>query len=232
MADASSIAKQVLQLLLSAGSGAASIRAGGMPGLVSAVSRAGGIGGAANAFMSKQYPTEFAPDSYHTYNVANIPGPANLNSYGRAARPTIEKAGRMQTLAEHNKAITQYLRPGMDLRQQREALRMGMEAEKRLPAFWNESKTRDHSQFQVSSSAVSGIRLTPDGRIEVQWHTSPKWYTFKSYPDTYTASLAAQKLLMSDSIGRDVYPVISHPPKKGAGKLGNWNRTNYDAPFA
>ena len=110
----------------------------------------------------------------------------------------------------------------------RAALHRGLEEEKNLAAFWNESESR--RPFSVSSSAVTGIRLTPDARVEVQWKGKPTWYTFRQYKDTHEASLAAQKLLQADSIGRAVYPVVSRPTKNPL--LGSWNRANYDGAFA
>ena len=139
----------------------------------------------------------------------------------------------MQTLDEHNAAIRQFVRPGMSPREEREALRKGQEAEKALPKFWNESK--DRRDFSVSSSAVSGIRLTPDARIEVEWKGSPgKWYTFRSYPDTQKASVAAQELLKADSIGRAVMPFQRNgiPVNYKDPDVGWWNTKNYDPTFA
>ena len=102
----------------------------------------------------------------------------------------------MQTLEEHYDALTKYLRmlpPNATPRQMRDALNRGKQDEKNLPQFWNESKSR--RPFSVSSSAVSGIRLSPDGRVEVAWQSNPtKWYTFRKYPDVQQASLAAQQL--------------------------------------
>ena len=109
----------------------------------------------------------------------------------------------------------------------RAALQRGLEEEKNLAAFWNESASR--RPFQVSSSAVTGIRMTPDARIQVQWTGCPTWYTFKQYPDTHEASLAAQKLLQADSIGRAVYPVVSR--KVTNPLLGEWNSENYDPAY-
>ena len=139
----------------------------------------------------------------------------------------------MQSLDEHNNAIQKYvsmLPPGADPKTVRAALYRGLEEEKKLDAFWDESKSR--KPFSVSSSAVTGIRLTPDARIEVQWKGRPTWYTFKQYPTTYDASLAAQKLLNADSIGRAVYPVISRPPRNPNPLLGSFNMANYDGAFA
>lgn len=228
MASKQEVAKALLQLALGMGMGGA---AKGGPSLLSIASGASftpGVPGGADAFMAKQYPTEFAPDRYHNYQVVNIPGDANLNQFGKSYSDTINEAGRMQTMKEHNDAIMKYVRPGMKPKELRAALEMGIEDEKKLPQFWNESQSR--RPFKVSSSAVTGIRLTPDARIQVQWKGKPTWYTFQQYPNTQEASLAAQELLQADSIGRAVYPVISR--KVNNPLLGSWNRQNYDGAFA
>lgn len=225
------IAKQLLTLAF--GMGVGGIGAGGISAgsvLAGIGSGKGGIPAGAASFASDNYPTEFAPDWAHIYDVINVPGDANLNQHGKANADVISEAGRMQSLEEHNKAITKYVRPGMDPKTMRAALHRGLQEEKNLPAFWNESKSR--RPFSVSSSAVTGIRLTPDGRIEVQWKGKPTWYTFKQYPSTYEASLAAQELLQADSIGRAVWPVVSRPPKKPNPLLGQWNAKNYDGAYA
>lgn len=228
MASKTEIAKALLQLALGMGVGGA-IRGG--PSLLSIASGASftpGVPGGADAFMAKQYPTEFAPDRYHNYQVVNIPGAANMNQFGKSYSDTIEEAGRMQTIQEHNDAIKKYIRPGMKPKELRAAIELGIADEKRLPQFWNESESR--RPFKVSSSAITGIRLTPDARIQVQWKGKPTWYTFQQYPNTQEASLAAQELLKADSIGRAVYPVISR--KVNNPLLGSWNRKNYDGAFA
>jgi len=207
----------------------------------------GSVGGtqipaSASTFLAKNYPTEFAPDANHNYDVVYAPRPdgekgpyANNNFLGKKNSDTIDRAGIMQTQKEHNDALLHYynmLSPvdRKDPRKVRAALDHGRDFEKGLDAFWNESKSR--RDFQVSSSAVKGIRLTPDGRIQVKWGKPSKknpsgWYTFKQYPNTYEASKAAQALLKSDSIGRAVYPVVSNPPKKMSPGLGEWNAVNF-----
>lgn len=228
------MAKEILAFLIGAGmSSTPAARAAGILGSVSGASRSApsipGISDAASQFMAKQYPTEFAPDAWHNYDVVNIPGKANFNQHGKANSSVIDEAGVMQDIDLHNKTITKYIRPGMTPKQQRLALNQGLQEEKNLPQFWNESKSR--RPFSVSSSAVSGIRLTPDARIEVQWKNKPTWYTFKQYPNTYEASKAAQELLKADSIGRAVYPIRSRNIKP-TNDLGWWNYPNYDPSMA
>lgn len=181
-------------------------------------------------YEAEDYPTRFTPGTYHTYDVAYFPGPANNNVYGQMYEKLIKDAGRMQTLDEHNAALMKYVRPGMTPKALHMAIAMGEEEEKKLPQFWDESSDvgNDRAKFNVSSSAVSGIRLTPDARVEVRWGTSPKWYTFQQYENTHEASKAAQKLLTAPSIGRAVYPIVSRKIKNPKNGLGKWNFDNYD----
>lgn len=221
------LARQLFSLIMGMGIGG-STRGGVAVSFVPSI--VPGMPSGAASFMAKQYPTEFAPQPFHTYDVVNIPGNANFNQHGKANAEVIDEAGRMQSLDEHNKAITKYVRPGMDPKTLRAALHRGLEEEKNLAAFWNESNSR--RPFSVSSSAVTGIRLTPDARIEVQWKGKPTWYTFRQFGDTHEASLAAQQLLQADSIGRAVYPVVSRKLKKASPGLGYWNRENYAEGYA
>lgn len=241
-ANKGEIAKEVLAFILGASMGGgragssmaanllASAARGGSTGSGTSVPGVPGLSGVAQQFLAKQYPDQFAPQAWHTYDVVNIPGAANFNQHGKANAGVIDEAGVMQDIDLHNRTITKYIRPGMTPQQERLALQQGLQEEKNLPQFWNESSSR--RPFSVSSSAVSGIRLTPDARVEVQWKSSPKWYTFRAYPNTYEASLAAQELLKADSIGRAVYPVVSRPLKSPNPLLGGWNKKNYDASYA
>ena len=245
--DKAEIAKEILALALGAAMGGAS-RAGGSVAsrLLSGAAGSGrgaagsgggvpsipGISSVAQKFMAKQYPEEFAPQAWHYYDVVNVPGAPNFNQHGKANAGTIDEAGIMQDIGLHNRTITKYLRPGMSPKEERIALQQGLQEEKNLPQFWNESKSR--RPFSVSSSAVTGIRLTPDARIEVQWKSSPKWYTFKSYPNTQAASEAAQKLLKADSIGQAVMPFQRNGVrlKFKNPDIGWWSKINYDGSYA
>lgn len=209
--------------------GAAGSGGGGSGGGVPSIP---GISSTAQMFMAKQYPEEFAPQAWHYYDVVNVPGAPNFNKNGKANAGIIDDAGIMQDINLHNNTIKKYLRPGMTPKEERMALNKGLEEEKSLPQFWNESSSR--RPFSVSSSAVTGIRLTPDARIEVQWKSSPKWYTFKSYPNTRAASEAAQELLKADSIGQAVMPFQRNGVQlkfKNPG-IGWWNKINYDGSYA
>lgn len=243
-ANKGEIAKEVLAFILGASMGGgragsslaanllSSAARGGSTGSGTSVPGVPGLSGVAQQFLAKQYPDQFAPQAWHNYDVVNIPGKANFNQHGKANAGVIDEAGVMQDIDLHNRTITKYLRPGMTPQQERLALQQGLQEEKNLPQFWNESSSR--RPFSVSSSAVSGIRLTPDARVEVQWKSSPKWYTFRAYPNTYEASLAAQELLKADSIGRAVMPYQRKgvPLKFKNPDVTWWNRKNYDASYA
>lgn len=218
-----SVASRILAGAAGSGGGAAG-SGGGVPSIP-------GLSSTAQMFMAKQYPEEFAPQAWHYYDVVNVPGAPNFNKNGKANKGIIDEAGIMQDIGLHNNTIKKYLRPGMTPKEERMALNKGLEEEKSLPQFWNESSSR--RPFSVSSSAVTGIRLTPDARIEVQWKSSPNWYTFRSYPDTRAASEAAQQLLKADSIGQAVMPFQRNgvPLKFKNPNIGWWNKINYDGSY-
>jgi hypothetical protein len=226
-------AKDLLKILFGMGLGGGMGGIGGTAGVLLG-------GGPSNNGADDEYPKEFAPGSHHVYNVVYAPRPdgvqgpyQNMNYMGKADKAIIAEAAEQQSVAEHNEALMKYVRmlpKGATPRQIQAAMDRGREEEKSLPKWWNESNNR--REFSVSSSAVKGIRITPEGSVQVQWGTSPKWYTFRNYSNTMLASKAARELLESDSIGRAVYPVVSHPPKKPNPLLGQWNRKNYEAGYA
>ena len=236
-------ATDIMQLLVQMGASAmpmgpsATIMSGALGGFGGNV---GGTGRGGDGSASG-YPEEFAPDNTHNYNVVYAPRPdgvvgpyQNMNYMGKANAATIAEAAEQQSLKEHNEALTQFVKTlpnNATPKQVRNAIQMGRDSEKQLPKWWNESNNR--REFSVSSSAVKGIRITPEGNVEVQWGgKNPTWYTFRKYGNTHEASKAALELLQSDSIGRAVYPVVSRPLKKPNPLLGAWNKNNYDAGYA
>lgn len=187
----------------------------------------------ADQFVSQNYPREFYPDRLgHTVNTVQV-GPDVHNSHLNAG--VAKDAARMQTLDEHNQTLLQFIRPKMTPSQMHEAIQMGVEAEKALDSYWADSEPR--KKYTPSSSAVAGVRITPDARIEVSWYNKKtggpgKWYTFRQFPNTYDASIEAQKLLMSSSLGRSVMPAKIAAKSTKGGDLGWWNKANYDGSFA
>ena len=195
------------------------------------------LGSGLSMYEASDYPRDFSPGVNHEFDVVHVPGKANNNALGHGNTGNIDEAGVMQSLEEHNRALLQFVRPGQTPAERYKALQEGREAEKKLPAYWNESATREGHEFQVSSSAVNGIRVTPYGTIEVKWASTKnpdKWYTFGEFPNTYEASKAAQQLLLAPSIGRAVMPFQRHgkPLKfKNAADYSWWNRRYYNAAF-
>ena len=231
---------EVIRQILSAATGAAMAAyggpVGGAAGVLAGVNIPASGTVAGRDYRATGYPTEFSPGENHDYDVQLVfvpKGKADNNSMGKANMKLVEDAGIMQTLEAHNAALTKYLRPGMNPAQQYLAIQKGREEEKQLPQFWNESSSR--RPFQVSSSAVNGIRITPSGAVEVRWKSSPKWYVFQQFPDTYQASRAAQELLKADSIGRAVMPFQRNgkPLKfKNPSDHSWWNKKYYNSAFA
>lgn len=230
------ILKQIFSMATGAAMAAYGGPVGGAAGVLAGVRIPASGTTSGRDYSAKEYPTEFAPGENHEYDVQTVfvpKGSADNNSMGKANMPLVEDAGIMQTIEEHNAALTKYLRPGMNPAQQYLALQKGREEEKQLPQFWNESYSR--LPFQVSSSAVSGIRITPGGAVEVRWKSSPKWYVFQQFPDTYQASRAAQELLKADSIGRAVMPFQRKGKPlnfKNPSDHSWWNKKYYNSAFA
>lgn len=225
MADKKSTAESLARLAIEAflaggGAGARGILRGGL----------GSFSGRVNDATADGYPSMM-----HNFRIYGQPGPAMENRGNRIRSGAMDKAfSRMQSLEEHNNALSMYIREGQNPRERHAAIMRGYDEEQNLPAFWEDKKPR--RDFHPSSSAVSDIRITPDNRIEVRWRTSPTWYTFRSFPNPYEASLAAQKLLTCESIGRAVFPTKQNGfrpivTKKGK-TLGTWNAENYDGSMA
>lgn len=230
------IIKQILSMASGAAMASYGGPIGGAAGVLAGV-RIPASGTKERDYTASEYPTEFAPGENHEYDVQWVAlpkGKADNNSMGKANKGLVEDAGIMQTKEAHNAALTKYLRQGMNPAQQYLAIQKGREEEKQLPQFWNESYSR--LPFQVSSSAVNGIRITPGGAVEVRWKSSPKWYVFQQFPDTYQASKAAQELLKADSIGRAVMPFQRKGKplkfKDDASDHSWWNKKYYNSAFA
>lgn len=177
--------------------------------------------------------TEY-PKKYH---VIRIPLAEGMHNVARD-QAMIDEAGRMQEINEHNRALFKHLRPGMSPKEVDVALRQGTKEEQKLPQYWEDLNYR--REFNVKSDAVHGIKITPDAKIQVKWKSSPTWYTFRQFPNTYEASKEVQKLLDAPSIGQAVLPVLTNPKlSKKAGDAGEggkhygwWNVANYNGAYA
>lgn len=152
-------------------------------------------------------------------------------------RSVASDASRMQNMQFHNDTLFKYLRPGMNQKQAHEAIKQGYKEEAKVPAYWDDFRPR--RDMHVHSDAVHAIRITPDARIEIKWRGKPSknnpsgWYTFRQFPDTHAASMAAKELIMSDSLGHAVFPYQRKgKPLKVKPGWSWWNRKNYDGAFA
>ena len=154
-------------------------------------------GAAGSPYVASEYPTD-VPE--FDYGVQFIPGPPQNNALLKRAEA--QKAARMQTLEEHNRAVNKYVRPGMTPVERRYAIQKGLEEEQKLLSFWKDSKPR--VSITPSSSAVSGIRINDDNTISVQFGGKGKWYTYEGGPNRFEASLAAKDLVTAPSIGRAI----------------------------
>lgn len=91
--------------------------------------------------------------------------------------------------------------------------------EKNLLSWWDEDRPRVN--FTPSSSAVSGIRITPDNRIQIRFGRGSKWYSYRGGSTPGQAAIELKKLIGQNgkSIGRAL--LRNHP------RFGQWARDHY-----
>lgn len=183
--------------------------------------------------IRSQYGAKEYPQTEHVVRTERANGTHNAG----LDRSIASDAARMQNLQFHNDTLFKYLRPGMDQRTAHEAIKQGYKEEAKVPAYWDDFRPR--KDMHVHSDAVHAIRITPDACIEIKWRGKPSknnpsgWYTFRQFPDTHAASMAAKELIMSDSLGHAVMPYQRKgKPVKLKPGWGWWNRKNYDGAFA
>lgn len=155
------------------------------------------LGATASPYAASRYPG--TKDFYYDVYYFDDGEPVNNRTLDRAAA---QNGARMQTIDEHNRAINKYIRPGMDPVERRWAIQKGLEEERALESFWDDSKPR--VKLKAGSSAVSGIRINTDNTISVQFGGKGKWYTYAGGPNRFEASLAAKDLVTAPSIGRAI----------------------------
>lgn len=180
--------------------------------------------GAGGAGVADDVPANKYPNPLHTVDVMWFPeGKPQLNSM--LQRGVANRASKMQTLEQHNEALTRYLRKlpaNASDKEKHLALMKGIADEEALQEYWDDKKPR--VDYTPSSSAVKAIRITPDNRVEVMWGSTPKWYTYKQHATPYEASMAAHQLITSNSIGRALV--------RKSKKYGQWGRAQYDGSMA
>lgn len=152
------------------------------------------------------------------YDLNYIPGPEKQMNRMLMQQTADEYAPR-QTLLEHVNALRRYVRPGMNPAQMKEALRRGKEYEQSLPQWWDDDRPRKN--FTPSSSAVSGIRITPDNRIQIRFGKGSKWYSYRGGATPGDAAKEVQKL-----IGKNGQSIGQNLVRKSK-TLGQWAKDHY-----
>lgn len=137
------------------------------------------------------------------YQVNWVPGPPQRNARLKRA---LGQAAYMQTEAEHNEALTYYLKRlprNATVAKVNEAIRKGIMRERELRKFWAGNRTlRDY--ISPSSSAVSSVRIDPSNNVVVKFGNNPKEYAYRGGANPYLAAQEAAKLVLSPSIGRAI----------------------------
>lgn len=148
------------------------------------------------------------PGLKHEFNYPIVYVGGDTPFFNASLNPQLaEKGALMQSLEEHNAALAEG----------------GPMAEKALESWWTDDM-QPRENFTPGSSAVSGVKITPDNKIQVQFRDGGKWYTYKGGNNPREASEAAKSLLTARSIGQ----ALAHP-KEYSSNIGWWGRNHYDA---
>lgn len=154
------------------------------------------------------------------YPITYIPNSPTWVENATLDRNIAPEALRTQTLEEHNRAIME----GGDV------------AERMLASWWPGEDNTVRQNPTPGSSAVSGVKILPNNKIQVQFRGGGKWYTYKGGKNPYEASMAARELLMAPSIGRMMNRngKLAHSgPNDKEGyidkNVGAWGRRHYDS---
>lgn len=151
------------------------------------------------------------------YDLNYIPGAPQENRM--LLQNVANEAILRQTPEEHMKALTRYVRPGMTPDEKRKALQRGKEYEESLLAWWDDDRPRRN--FTPSSSAVSGIRITPDNKIQIRFGRGSKWYSYRGGATPNQAAIELKKLIGTNgqSIGRNLV--------RKSKTFGQWAKDHY-----
>ena len=208
MADKQKIAGELLRALLFG-----SAMAGG-----SARSILSGLGGSVGG--SSRVDTSDKVNSIghnFNYDLNYIPGPAQENRM--LMQNIANEAILRQTPEEHMRALTKYVRPGMTPAEKKIALQRGKEYEESLLSWWDDDRPRRN--FTPSSSAVSGIRITPDNRIQIRFGRGGKWYSYRGGATPNQAAIELKKLIGTN--GQSIGRALCSKSKK----FGEWARSHH-----
>lgn len=151
------------------------------------------------------------------YDLNYIPGPAQENRM--LMQNIANEAILRQTPEEHMRALTKYVRPGMTPAEKKIALQRGKEYEESLLSWWDDDRPRRN--FTPSSSAVSGIRITPDNRIQIRFGRGGKWYSYRGGATPNQAAIELKKLIGTN--GQSIGRALCRKSKN----FGQWARDHY-----
>ena len=151
------------------------------------------------------------------YDLNYIPGPAQENRM--LMQNVANEAILRQTPEEHMRALTKYVRPGMTPSEKKIALQRGKEYEESLLSWWDDDRPRRN--FTPSSSAVSGIRITPDNRIQIRFGRGGKWYSYRGGATPNQAAIELKKLIGTN--GKSIGRALCRKSKN----FGQWARDHY-----
>ena len=207
MADKQKIAGELLRALLFG-----SARAGG-----SARSILSGLGGSSGVSTAGTGDKVNSIGHNFNYDLNYIPGPAQENRM--LMQNIANEAILRQTPEEHTRALTKYVRPGMTPAEQKIALQRGKEYEESLLSWWDDDRPRRN--FTPSSSAVSGIRITPDNRIQIRFGRGGKWYSYRGGATPNQAAIELKKLIGTN--GKSIGRALCRKSKN----FGQWARDHY-----
>ena len=152
------------------------------------------------------------------YPIVPFMSPTSWANNNGVQRGVAEKAAKAQSLEEHNRALME----GGDV------------AERALMSWWPGEDIEPRQDFTPSSSAVRGVRILPNNKIQIQFRGGGKWYTYKGGANPREASEAAHALLTAPSIGRSLprngrnrhdFPGAEGIPDS---EVGWWGRNHYD----
>lgn len=130
-----------------------------------------------------------------------------------------------QSLQEHNRAVQRG-------------------NEQNLKEWWPGEDNKPRGPLHPKSTAVSGLRITPGGNIQIQWKNGTgKWYTYRGGDDIRQTTEYVKDLMTSPSIGRALnrkgqlaWPNSRHLNSEGKvddtlgrmdRNIGQWGRAHY-----
>ena len=209
---------RALAALFGAGIGAG--MAGGAAGsIISGLGGGGSFGGSFGGGVSTAGTGDKVSSIGHNFNydLNYIPGPAQENRM--LMQNVANEAILRQTPEEHMRALTKYVRPGMTPAEKKIALQRGKEYEESLLSWWDDDRPRRN--FTPSSSAVSGIRITPDNRIQIRFGRGGKWYSYRGGATPNQAAIELKKLIGTN--GKSIGRALCRKSKN----FGQWARDHY-----